>query len=243
MCTNAWTRHPPPTSQRECFMRSIHPHISQLFSKYAQGNLCCVSVPCLARVCMSRRASSSDRCLGPRQLCVGNPVGNPAVWGGGDLWPTRWRDENCVPSGGSSHSQGEGYQWRRLERLSTAPRWVRRHGPPGSLERALQQRWKKRGANVVFTWVFSWNVWDELHGFLPGREIFKQDDGQCISNLGVSLYKRYLPSGLLLHWSRRSRNCLPCWEVQQPNGANDVVDVSKLLIRHCSLVSRVHKSQ
>ena len=36
---------------------------------------------------------------------------------------------------------------------------------------------------------------------------------------------------------------VPCWEVQQPNGANDVVDVSKLLIRHGSLVSRVHKSE
>ena len=102
-----------------------------------------------------------------------NPVGNPAVWGGGHLWPTRRRNENCVPSGGGSHSQGEGYLWRQLERLSTAPRWVRRHGLPGSLERAFQQRWKKRSANVVFTWVFSWNVWDELHGFLPGREIYQ----------------------------------------------------------------------
>ena len=39
------------------------------------------------------------------------------------------------------------------------------------------------------------------------------------------------------------KTIVPCWKVQQPNGANDVVDVSKLLIRHGSPVSRVHKSQ
>ena len=76
------------------------------FSKYAQGSVRCVSVPCLAGVGLSGRASSSDRCLGPRQFSVRYPVGNRAVWGGGHLWPTRRRNENCVPSGRGSHSQG-----------------------------------------------------------------------------------------------------------------------------------------
>ena len=182
-------RHPPP--QQLFCLQTIQPtpplttnsrlqpwSLSLLgkppLSKYAQGSVRCVFVPCLAGVGLSGRASSSDRCLGPRQLRVRNPVGNPAGWGCGHLWQRR-RGENCVPSGRGSHSQGEGYQWRRLERLSTAPCRVRRHGPAGSLERALQQRWKKRSANVVFT-VSSWNVWDELHGFLPDREIFEQVD-------------------------------------------------------------------
>ena len=190
---------------------------------------------------MSGWASSSDRCLGPRRLCVTNPLVNPAIWGGGHRWPTRWRNENCLPSGGGSGSQGKGYLWRWLGWFSTAPCWVRRHGLPGSLERAFQQRWNKRGANVVFTWVFSWNVWDELHGFLPGREIFEQVDRQCIFDHGVPLYKRYLPSGLLLYWSRWSRNCLPKWKIQQQNGANNTVDVPKLLSWHSSPVGRVHK--